>query len=1120
MNGLKLAARDRLYMIPFLLLVVVLVLVVDAASADEPPTQPPLLTFLGETEGVVVTMVYDSETPEITLMVYSRFTDTVDAQITAVGVTDADGNELSTDFVGSSDKSLARGQVTQMVVDLDPDKMPGPGTYTIQFALSAPGSTQPVQETKVILIIEAPPKEDQATIEILNEELVAKFNRTDLTATLGLHLEVSQTTASNVKVILKEVHPGEKVVLLDFFDAWTQPELPVAATPHSVTLVVHPRQLSAAGWYTATVLVTADNAAPVEAPVKLMAREAKLEILDEDLVFESTRSRDDPLLVDFCLKVTGANAEGVQVSLKTVKVGEKEVAVATDFKEDWYIQKGQQELGQPEALEMDQTWTFVQPLVPRELPGPGVYKITVVVEAENASAKAEKDLTLILPTPTLVANPSKLELRRCWPDWTHWDGLRWRWFMGFLGCGSMQEGFTLRTVGEDDVVADARLASTLPRNTAGRPLSDQVQFVDTEGISLPDITVRHEPPQEIRVSLHLPGPGAGAYSGAIYVESPDLASPHTVDVTVKVRHLILLPILIIAAGVGATTWISHRRDPKRDRHALRERMFRLRGKLDEQEDFPEALRDKVQKALIDAAQKIRERRWEEAGTKLDEADRVLQAYKTARNLLNGLETKISSADPGRVVLDRALAELKLGKTAAATELATRAQKLFSEGVVLLKEIGELAKDIEDHTEGPPPCAEVKVKLKRQRKDIEEHIRTKEFSYDLVKQRIRDLGDRFYDHDALCWAKAMASRGGRLQARWDPGVLEQSGPYRGDITSLEDLIFAMAEGSPLSNGSIEGLRNWAASGTDLPPVEEARALVREGSLPEVEFEVRQIAPDERDLNVGVPVTLKVMKRIGQIRPREAIPEGDREAYSIQWPQFRDSEATYQSGGSGTEAVIVFKKPGSHKVVPEVTVEEKDDRGQTTGTRRGQVRGKTVTIPETEIVCTTPEEWRLAEGDVCFEVLPFAGQDTTRRKYSYAWTFTDGKSVNTAEPWSQHPFGGEGEYAIQVTVRDAHKVVIGWDVLESLTIHPSAKAQEEREKGLFRRQQWWVSGFSVVIACLGGAIATKAFDATFGSLLEYLVAFLWGAGVKATAESVTLGPLANRIAQLWGGASQGK
>lgn len=140
-------------------------------------------------------------------------------------------------------------------------------------------------------------------------------------------------------------------------------------------------------------------------------------------------------------------------------------------------------------------------------------------------------------------------------------------------------------------------------------------------------------------------------------------------------------------------------------------------------------------------------------------------------------------------------------------------------------------------------------------------------------------------------------------------------------------------------------------------------------------------------------------------------------------------------------------------------------------------------------------------------------------TYQWTISrrstfgrtskiESGTLNTAE--FSTTLKDAGDYQLTVDIsggpEDGH-----WPISKMITV---SKSIIDLEAESVKRRQLWATVLASIIATMGGMVAVNVFDVTYGTLQNYVVAFIWGAGVEVAGGSMaSWSPLVNRIVKLF-------
>ena len=1100
------ASRFLAPCLALLLPLLVLIMLYGQVGAQDPP--PPALTVLGVTDGVAKSVNIQLPAPsqsQVQLQVFSTLTNDVTAEIVPIRMVGPAGDVEPASILRGGKATIKAGRVSDIAIVFlsgsltDEDA----GTYTAHLALDMPGETVPTAETTVTLKILAENPAVAAKLKVLDDELLFPFTYGQDQGQIAFQLNVSEGEAKNVLINLQALKGTEELfeellsganavgpngALNVRVDGGTAMLGDIPEGDTGVILGLDLTTLDKAGIYEGNLLIAEDNLSDIlSTPFKFLLREPSLKLINDELVFEIDPS-DESASLDFEILAVGANAQDVEVILSGIKSGEEHV-----FPETLGI-----------ASQTLSTITEDLPIIvsfalePTALPAPGSYAGTITVKAANLADNFTKTFTIVAPTQKLTVLPASLQIQRCYPDWSLFTD--WKPFSLLLGCGEGEESIEVWAIEDnvvDDVVAQYGRASTI----SGRPLDliigheVQVQpdgqdvktiIVPLNGSHLSDEAISENNAVKLFIDAkNMSYPGYGAYSGAIYLDSPDLAESPKVDVTVNVHHVYFLPVLAIGFGVAVAYWLLKVRDPNNSR-LIRIRNLELQKKLDGNAAIPDPVRTKIQAALDAATEYLNSGDVEKAKKHLDTADNAIKATVKAIELIAALDIK--KDEPGLDAFTEAKNLLQDGKVAGATEQATKAKLQYDEGKILINELENQRKLMKNHQRLRQGRCKIDSLIDQTDLLLDEILKPK-FNPESVKEQLEDIIKYFGIHLENCKDWNVISRlYGRAAAAALGGIAA--------LTMVEDVDLALLESAEESAKEMN---------IDLNALRERIAP---------SFAVKQVTRRERP-SVKETILFRIEELTGLWPDIYTLISG-----RVKWDILPEQE-NYEDGFLpsmevvGHEMEAVFPAKGIFTIVAQIAL-------PTTESSPAVVPYK-VKIYDRLLELFNPQKIR-AESRTKFSVVlvpksPLVMLGST--PFKYKWTFThkleEEDGTDKSKPLIKygegpdcfHLFKKQGSYEVNVAVVDdnGNKVSGILGVVRTIAVLESALEVERRK---YLRQQQWASFVAFFVAIIGGLIGIKAFAPTFGSLGDYALAFLWGMGVNASASGIT--PITNLISKL--------
>jgi hypothetical protein len=913
------------------------------------------------------------------------------------------------------------------------------------------------------------------------DDIAGAADITDAPATFALHVGTALTKSVEVEIILVRLVDSAGHDRLSAFEIDPRKFKALTLDPtEQVTLTVGRKEELGPdpGTYTLTLaLVSPQYAfAPQETHLRLTVTPTStapsLHVRNDELVIEFARQATSAEL-DVQVEATGADATGVSLNVVGVKTGDK--LVAPDF---WRVDP-------PSTATLPATMptTLTLILTPGNLPQSGTYTGQVVVKADNVAAPATKTLNLIVRQSALLVTPAKLEIVRfvrCIPS-PQW----WPWV--FTGCGRDDgNGLTVETTGEYSVPIEIA-HEVVARTASGRAIRVEIEPIET--------AVEPRKVTDLAVTTDLSGTErVGVYTGTLHITSRDLPQPKSVDIKLTVRHLFLIPIGVIGAGVLIGFIILWLRDPENDPYLVRLDMRDLSRRLAQEKGvIPKTIAQDVQALLDEASIFLRARLIPQARAKVDEAIAQLKRYDNLCVKIRGLEAKIKSGQPGYKDLEAARKALRDGELKIAETHAGEAEKLHQAAETVKQQIDVVIEAIVKASTDPSHqncsfCKDARDWLDAQRKmlsadstlddvdDLRQAVEKKQSEVDGHLTRTeteREFDGLFAQLSAL-----------------EYDALTDAIP---ELSGLRDQLDATL--SPLQ---MQVLRDGITyRKTDL----EARAADRAGYQPPPPL-LKIKLPGPIWTNTPAHFALHVARTDDEPDP-SAYHSGTQFTWSV------TPSADFTST-TGTEVDITFQDTGIHRVAVYTNTSKPP-------VAQAFVDAHELSIePDATIQAREPVPFWLAVDGTPVSL------DPAYKKYTYAWTarYTGGAGakkkhgplnpVQDGKPTAQFEFPDRGKVKMCVGLLLDDKKVASTS-RDDLKI---AKSDLERIADGYHRRQVWLSVLSFIVATLGGMVAMKTFRPAFGALEDYVSAFLWGAGVNVTAQGIgNWTALVGRMSALW-------
>jgi len=437
------------------------------------------------------------------------------------------------------------------------------------------------------------------------------------------------------------------------------------------------------------VVISEDNLEEdLSKPFSFLLRQPTL-VIEEELVYEFNRS-DGATTITFEVTAEDAMAKNVEVALSELKSGENIALPGTAEFETVSV----------DLIGEGRSRGFTLTVEPLELPVPGVYSGKITIKADNLAEEKTATLTLIVPAQKLTTSPDKLVIQRCWP---YFPGLGFgNWPIRFLlGCSDGGQKAAVWAVG-DNVVADVKALPSSARSTTGHDIDftlykeEAGEFTLLNADSLISVeAISKSNVQVLLVDVESVPPYAGAYTGAIYMESPDMTEPAKVDVLVNVRHFYVLPLLLIIGGIFLATYLLRITDEEDNPKLASFEIKKLRELLAKNAKVPSKVREKV-KAILDNAEISLPNDVASAKELMQSAETILAKVNEVIKQIEKLREDINVGEFGYPALVAAERHLKNYELDKAKEKATRAADLKVKGEALRPKTNVLLIQMTDH----------------------------------------------------------------------------------------------------------------------------------------------------------------------------------------------------------------------------------------------------------------------------------------------------------------------------------------------------------------------------------------------------------------------------------------
>lgn len=154
-----------------------------------------------------------------------------------------------------------------------------------------------------------------------------------------------------------------------------------------------------------------------------------------------------------------------------------------------------------------------------------------------------------------------------------------------------------------------------------------------------------------------------------------------------------------------------------------------------------------------------------------------------------------------------------------------------------------------------------------------------------------------------------------------------------------------------------------------------------------------------------------------------------------------------------------------------------------------------VERTRITITTPPSNRTTDNTINFEIVD--AENLFQAGDVFRWNFGEpGSQEETTDKQKSYKYREAENYNVTVDVLRANKLIKS--LSEPLTILPGAKAVESRNiLGNIKTGDLILSLVAVVLASLTGLLALYI-GHTFGTISDYVVAFLWGFGIDSSVK----------------------
>lgn len=921
--------------------------------------------------------------------------------------------------------SVPAGVVTTLTLTLTEadGALPPFGRYNAALRLSsAPDKT----ETYSITLTLAPASSDELLVSVSSPIHVGESSQA-----IKFDVAARFKEARNVQARVTQLVDSASRSLPVGFITPSTPET-VTTAPQTISLGVDAaglrRTLGAGEAYTATLLVTADNAPAVQRELRLVVDESGARWKLETPRVAPAFSSDGPTATfDLWFTAQGgqaANAKPPELTLLTL----------TDAQGVSILGGAEpiegKELGTQDAGLSQRGWTFTPTLAMEPL-SQGVYSGTVRLAQSDAIQTLsfalevpQRTLGRSLPTNASETPEVMLSFIRLFPCHVHdcfWSiGSRALYLAPEIGFDRLT-GLAIppaNLVKPGGGLGQLMFATATPAPTTASAATAEANTPVLSGPAAMGWPVQ----------MRLSNIGAtGIYSGVTEIRSPDLASPVPLSIRVTVTDLIIWPFLFIALGIVASAWISRRLDPETNPDYLRLRNEELRKEIDR----------------LAASTLSLEFMAETLKGNPDKRDNwpkdAQQAIERAQNLIKHSNENIGDRRLAEARADRAKAEQGLDKL-----------RLFAEVLELWQRTTPLGK--------PEPIRDLLAKAwQHARQDEPEKAKN---SINEARTKLDEAAKTAFQLE-------------------DAGDLGAAGS---GLRELAQLSFAAG-----NYGMAYGLRQLANSAQDR-------------SVSKPEYELRCLSPANGQRSgtpylAGETLSFAVVEQTtGQLAPNS----------KYEWSL--NNKPLDSCRGATCNHVLAIGAAKEHTITVKFTA---SDHAHTLE------YPFTITQPELRIHIT-PDQRHAEERLYCQierqtarndfvplqqDGLAFDWLVSVRERTGRYRRMTD--TPHAGSTWSWTP-AQPGEYRIECTVKvseaaNPENASISVPPNE-LSVSPSLLTLARRT---YRKGQRWASVGTFIIASLAGVAYVVFVNPTFGSLQEYLLAFLWGAGVDQARRGMPAG-----------------
>ena len=619
--------------------------------------------------------------------------------------------------------------------------------------------------------------------------------------------------------------------------------------------------------------------------------------------------------------------------------------------------------------------------------------------------------------------------------------------------------------------------------------------------------------------------GMGVFSGSALIRSPDLGTPQTLDLTVNVTDAFVWPLLMIALGVGLASFLARRLDKSQNPEYQTILIEDLRREADLAQtgvsDPPVEVREveaTINTLLKEAERLVRRGDYTEAAQKREQAGKELEKLKLLYDICR-TRGKIAAEWPHGPNLSQQIPS-RLYHRLLGDDSATGMLK----AAIVLAMAGKLEEGKTKLREAQDLFASYKAYFK----DADERIRQAKSKIEeggpgwTELQRAQNMFEELRFEDALVQANLALRLAAEETVRKAEGTMKEGDKGRDDlqkaVTSLErsDFVGALDSARAALQGLLETRRGAIPQPlVDLLAIKERpyRSVLMLGAM-----------IGERPRITIYCLTPEKYRYLGEELLFRASLSPEQAGCTYRWTF---NGETLQSDQPDQRYTFPIKAIGGTAPV-EHTIEVKalvNNKEVAANTRKLPLK-----LPEFCIRCLDREEDQVAGVPLNFIVVrvsQLSDQQPSEQRFNFKWSVPSGTLATPQTPDNcpamQYIFKRSGSYPISVRLElkgsnpqaseESTKTIS-----TTFTVRESRVQRAERE---YQRGQHLATWMVFLIASLSGLIYIEFFRTTFGTLQDYIQAFLWGAGLDVARRGFpqAVVPVFQRIADAFKGKGGG-